>query len=152
MRKIFDIENKLIKAIHESREKMITSFTLGDLESEYLDLIEELYFKANTTIKGEQAKKLSERLRQGRQAAAENETMLLDLYAAETAKAVEEFTKLKEKVLESFVSGQKPKEKERALEIDSRVLKQSLAVVEEDLKKYSKSTSIGKYADALLPG
>ena len=60
MRKIFEIENRLIRAIQESRQKMVESFTLGDLEKEYLDLVEQLYFKGNSQcMSGRQAKGLT---------------------------------------------------------------------------------------------
>ena len=52
---------------------MIESFSLGDLEKEYLDLVEEIYFKGNSQcMNGSQAKRLAERLQKGRDIAAEN--------------------------------------------------------------------------------
>ena len=88
---------------------MIESFSLGDLEKEYLDLVEEIYFKGNSQcMKGGQAKRLAERLQKGRDVAAENERVLLDLFAKKTTEAVEEFSLLKQRVLESFVSARKP--------------------------------------------
>ena len=42
--KLLDIENKLIQTIRNSREKMMEKFILGDLEKEYLDTIQKIYF------------------------------------------------------------------------------------------------------------
>ena len=52
---------------------MIESFSLGDLEKEYLDLVEEIYFKGNSQcMNGSQAEKLVKRLRKEKNIAAEN--------------------------------------------------------------------------------
>ena len=66
--------------------------------------MEQLYFKGNSQcMSGRQAKGLIEKLKKDRNVAAENEGML-DMFASKTMEAVEEFNRLKQRVLESFVS------------------------------------------------
>ena len=90
MERVFEIEDRLIQAIIESRKTMVDKYTLfGDLDLDTASLVQKLFFRGEASnLRGKHVEKLATQLMYKRKTGADDEAKLLEGYTAHTARIV----------------------------------------------------------------